>query len=165
MLLFREGGYSNMTKAAKAFGKQLRHFWSRADTIAMLQDTSGSNSSDSNELKKQFTAVTVGRYHGGTWAHPELAVEFARWCNAVIKDIMTRAAEVTVVKPEQSEILKMPASLLEAGKLWLAQVFSTGKIPVLEIIPGNRYPLLSFGHLTQQRTACHCSRVDGAEAS
>lgn len=130
VLLFREDGYFNMTKAAKAFGKELKHFWTRPDTIAMLQDMAGSNSADSAQLKAQFTDITVGRYHGGTWAHPELAVEFARWldvkfarwCNAVIKDIMTGAAEVVVVKPEQSEIMKMPTSMLEAGRLWLQEL-------------------------------------------
>lgn len=130
VLLFREDGYFNMTKAANAFGKQLNNFWTRPDTLAMLQDMAGSNSLDSNELKKQFTAVTVGRYHGGTWAHPELAVEFARWldvkfarwCNAVIKDILTGKADVVITQPETSEILKMPTTLLEAGKLWIAEM-------------------------------------------
>lgn len=125
VLTFRNDGWFNMTKAAKAFGKQLNNFWNAPTTIELLADMGATKSLDSNE----YVETTRGR-NGGTWAHPELAIEFARWldakfarwCNAVIKDIMTGAAQVNIVKPEQSEILKMPTSLLEAGKLWLQEL-------------------------------------------
>lgn len=73
---------------------------------------------------------TARGYHGGSWAHPKLAVFFARWldtdfavwCDTVIDDILRGKAEVVVTKPEQSEILKMPTTLLEAGKLWLQEL-------------------------------------------
>lgn len=124
VLTFRNDGWFNMTKAAKAFGKELKHFWTRPDTVALLDELK-KESADSADYYE-----TARGYNGGTWAHPELAVEFARWldvkfarwCNAVIKDILTGAAQVNIVKPETSEILKMPTSMLEAGKLWLAEL-------------------------------------------
>ncbi|AZD21245.1 hypothetical protein C4K24_1932 [Pseudomonas chlororaphis subsp. aurantiaca] len=69
---FREDGYFNMTKAAKEFGKDLPNFKRSPDTIGYC-----------NELSKAaksalLTIVTKGRY-GATWAHPKLAVFFARW--------------------------------------------------------------------------------------
>ena len=48
--------------------------------------------------------------------------KFAVWCDVVIDDILRGKAEVVITKPEQSEILKMPTTLLEAGKLWLAEL-------------------------------------------
>lgn len=69
---FREDGYFNMTKAAKEFGKEAKHFWGLASTreyLEALREMVGN-------LDLFFT--TRGRT-GGTWAHPKLAVFFARW--------------------------------------------------------------------------------------
>lgn len=124
VLTFRQDGWFNMTKAAKAFGKDLQSFMRADTTVELLEDMQTNSVS-----KTEYVETTRGRT-GGTWAHPELAIEFARWldvkfarwCNAVIKDIMTGAAQVNIVKPEQSEILKMPTSLLETAELWIAEL-------------------------------------------
>lgn len=123
VLQFREDGYFNMTKAANAFGKRLQHFWDNAETKEYVEVLT-------SRISGELTEAKSGRYHGGTWAHPKLAVFFARWldtkfavwCDIVIDDILRGKAEVVVTKPEQSEILKMPTSLLEAGKLWLQEL-------------------------------------------
>ncbi|MCK3850627.1 KilA-N domain-containing protein [Pseudomonas sp. W2Jun17] len=104
---FREDGYFNMTKAAKEFGKDLSHFKRSPDTIDYC-----------NELSKAaksalLTDVSKGRY-GATWAHPKLAVFFARWldvrfsvaCDMMIEDILKGAAVVTIEKPEESSHLE-----------------------------------------------------------
>ncbi len=90
--LFREDGYINMTKAAKAFGKQLNNFWKRPETkeyMKALAELSGSTFK-SNDLKQ---AVPGNRYvpGAGTYGHPKLAVFFARWLDvrfAVWCDLM-----------------------------------------------------------------------------
>lgn len=123
VLQFREDGWFNMTKAAKAFDKRLQNFMDNAETKEYMAVLTHSISSELTEAKS-------GRYHGGTWAHPKLAVFFARWldtkfavwCDVVIDDILRGKADVVITKPEQSEILKMPTSMLEAGKLWLAEL-------------------------------------------
>ena len=123
-MLFRNDGWFNMTKAAKAFGKDVREYMSNKGThefIAALAEIDGNS--------PQYVETAVGR-NGGTWAHPDLAVEFARWCDArfsvwcskVIKDILTGAAEVTIVKPEQSEIMQMPSTLLDAAEKWIVEL-------------------------------------------
>lgn len=83
---FRADGWFNMTKAAQHFGKQLQHFWNSPDTLAYLDAVGKTSKSD--EL------VNTRRGNGGgTWAHPKLAVFFARWldvrfavwCDAAIR--------------------------------------------------------------------------------
>jgi hypothetical protein len=66
-----------MTNAAKAFGKQLQHFWNSPDTHQYLQARAESmgKSSGFDDLYE-----THRGYHGGTWARPKLAVFFARTC-------------------------------------------------------------------------------------
>ena len=61
-----------MTAAAQAFGKRLDNFWILPSTREYL-DALGK----SLEIRELHSAVRgVG---GGTWAHPKLAVFFARW--------------------------------------------------------------------------------------
>lgn len=60
----------------------------------------------------EYLTASRGRY-GGTWAHPKLAVFFARWldvrfavwCDAVIEDILKGVAQVTIKEPEKSAAL------------------------------------------------------------
>ncbi|ATJ82029.1 KilA-N domain-containing protein [Halomonas beimenensis] len=117
-LTFRQDGYFNMTKAAKQFGKRdALDFFRNAETqdyLAELEKTTGIPV-DSLVIK------TRGR-HGGTWAHPKLAVFFARWldtrfavaCDAMIEDILKGNAEVTVTKPQQSATMALPQDYLSA---------------------------------------------------
>lgn len=63
----------------------------------------------------EYLTASRGRY-GGTWAHPKLAVFFARWldvrfavwCDAVIEDIIKGVAQVTIKEPEKSAALALP---------------------------------------------------------
>jgi len=72
-----------MTKAAKHFGKDLSNFWKSDDTSeyikALLQTLPNPvKSTEFAHLKGKLIDSTMGR-NGGTWAHPKLAVFFARW--------------------------------------------------------------------------------------
>lgn len=79
-----------MTKAAQHFGKSLDDFWRNKEAAEYLKALGDITPADSRELIE----ARPGRY-GGTWAHPKLAVFFARWldmrfsvwCDAVIEDI------------------------------------------------------------------------------
>ncbi|WP_336274924.1 KilA-N domain-containing protein [Vreelandella indica] len=70
-LTFREDGYFNMTKAAKEFGKEVKEFLRLPSTKEYTAELEKVGYSHVFEVKR-------GR-HGGTWAHPKLAVFFARW--------------------------------------------------------------------------------------
>lgn len=100
-----------MTKAAQHFGKRLDKFFSTEETRLFVEELDRLNPT----LKGEFVDAQRGR-NGGTWAHPKLAVFFARWldvkfavwCDAVIEDILKGNAGVATVKPEQSAILALP---------------------------------------------------------
>lgn len=70
---FREDGYFNMTLAAKHYGKHLDDFWRTKDTADYL-----------TAMAETFPHICgkdfwIAKRGVGTWAHPKLAVFFARW--------------------------------------------------------------------------------------
>lgn len=92
-----------MTKAAKHFGKHLDDFWRNCDVKKYIRALgtfpTASTPAHSRELSEsgaRYVEAKAG-YNGGTWAHPKLAVFFARWldvefsvwCDSVIDDIPT----------------------------------------------------------------------------
>ncbi|MDO9100263.1 KilA-N domain-containing protein [Hydrogenophaga sp.] len=99
---FRPDGWFNMTKAAKHFAKRIEHFFENGETLTYMREVAALIHRNPGVLRQ----ATPGRY-GGTWAHPKLAVFFARWldvlfsvwCDAVIEDILEEAADVTIVNP------------------------------------------------------------------
>lgn len=110
-----------MTKAAKAFGKRLQDFFDNKETVeycASLQEVL------THADQRELVEAKAGRY-GGTFAHPKLAVFFARWldvkfavfCDMVIDDILNKKAELTITKPEESMAMKVPQTFSEALRL------------------------------------------------
>ncbi|MGC4059913.1 MAG: KilA-N domain-containing protein [Aquabacterium sp.] len=107
---FREDGWFNMTKAAKAFGKVPNEFLRLPSTIEYLQAVESHG-----KIPTLFT--TQGGWHlnpdVGTWAHPKLAVFFARWldvrfavwCDAVIEDILKGNTPAPAVAPNPAHML------------------------------------------------------------
>jgi hypothetical protein len=108
-LTFRDDGWFNMTKAAKVFDKQTKHFLELPSTreyIAALKGVAG---------KSDVYRATPGWHLNpdvGTWAHPKLAVFFARWldvrfsvwCDSVIDDILHgRQAPTPAPAPVQTQ--------------------------------------------------------------
>jgi len=98
---FREDGYFNMTKAAKAFGKEAKEFLRLPTTVEYVAALEKVGISPVYEARQ-------GR-NGGTWGHPRFAVSFARWldvqfavfCDMVIDDILNKKAELVVTKPAE----------------------------------------------------------------
>lgn len=90
---FRDDGYFNMTKAAKCFGKGTDDFWRNAETTDYLDALKDTNLTPAHS--REYVEAKAGRY-GGTWAHPKLAIFFARWldvqfsvwCDAMIEDLL-----------------------------------------------------------------------------
>jgi len=114
---FRGDGWFNMTKAAQAFGKDAFEFLRLPSTCEYIDAISKTGKIP--ELKE----ASRGRY-GGTWAHPKLAVFFARWldvkfsvwCDAVIEDILKGAAEVVIAKPQESAVFKLPGDCTDDAR-------------------------------------------------
>lgn len=114
--LFREDGYFNMTKTAKAFGKDVYEYLRLPSTVEYLDALTG------KIPDKEFIKTQRGsglHMTTGTWGHPKVAVPFARWldvrfavaCDMMIEDILKGSAEVTFVKPEESSFLKYQQEL------------------------------------------------------
>lgn len=130
---FREDGYFNMTKAAKHFGKRVQHFWENSGTREYVAEL---NQVLTNRNSGELTEAKEGRYHGGTWGHPKLAVFFARWldvkfavwCDIVIDDLLRGKAEVTITKPEESAVLTLPKDYASALRALLASVEAQEKL-------------------------------------
>lgn len=117
---FRDDGWFNMTKAAKAFGKRLDHFMANAETqayLSALKAIPGMSGID------PVQAVRGGKAQG-TYAHPKLAVFFARWlslefavwCDMAIDDILRGRAELTITKPDESALVELARAKEEAAK-------------------------------------------------
>ncbi|MEF0145845.1 KilA-N domain-containing protein [Pseudomonas guariconensis] len=118
---FREDGYFNMTDAAKKFGKRLQDFMDNQETKEYMQHLAVAVN---NANQRDLTEAKRGN-GGGTWAHPKLAVFFARWldvkfavfCDMVIDDILNKKAELTITQPAESMAMKVPQSFPEALRL------------------------------------------------
>ncbi|MDT0500315.1 MULTISPECIES: KilA-N domain-containing protein [unclassified Halomonas] len=73
---FREDGYFNMTKAAKAIGKNVNEFLRLPSTSEYLDALYGIiPDKDLVDVKRGSGLLP----HVGTWGHSKLAVFFARW--------------------------------------------------------------------------------------
>jgi phage antirepressor YoqD-like protein len=105
---FREDGFFNMTAAAKTFGKRLDNFMRSPATKEYMDALR-------NSLNLRELTVAAAGHKGGTYAHPKLAVFFARWlsprfavwCDAAIDDLLRGRAELTVTKPEESALAEL----------------------------------------------------------
>jgi hypothetical protein len=70
-------GYVNATAMCKANGRHLPHYLANDRTTEYLQALSGSVGIPTDHLK---TSISNGPNHlRGTWIHPRLAVDLARW--------------------------------------------------------------------------------------
>ncbi len=75
----RADGYLNLTALCRTFGKRSNDFMRRPDTRELLVALA-----ERHPTAESFVVKTEGRY-GGTWIHPELAVEAACWVNVRCK--------------------------------------------------------------------------------
>jgi len=137
---FREDGWFNMTKAAKHFGKVASHFLELPSTREYVRALS-------DALGKSEVYRAQGGWHlnadVGTWAHPKLAVFFARWldvrfavwCDSVIEDILKGNVQAATPSQEKAEkVLKgLGYTYLEGTGEWRApagQLQGPGKLPI-----------------------------------
>lgn len=149
-LTFRADGYFNLTSAAKAFGKRLDNFWGNAETTAYMLEVAVSEklipliggitprvpafgTKPYQELKASLVDTQRGHFSKpttGTWAHPKLAMFFARWldakfalwCDAVIEDILKGHQTLQMVNKAESAVAALPADVLAAGAAWQAEM-------------------------------------------
>jgi phage antirepressor YoqD-like protein len=119
---FRDDGYFNMTKAARAFDRQAHEFLRLPSTDEYLSALSETYS-HTGKIPVWVEAKRGGKTPG-TWAHPKLAVFFARWlsptfsvfCDAAIEDILKGRAELVITKPDESALVELAKAKAEAAQ-------------------------------------------------
>lgn len=104
-------GYINLNQMANATGKRIDN-WLRLKSTKELIDAFDDEvaSSDRREQSPALITMTSGikgkRGGGGTWAHPDIAVQFAQWCS--------------------------PAFALQVSR-WVREWMTTGRSPLADI--------------------------------
>lgn len=123
-------GYVNATAMCKANGKHLPHYMANDRTGQYLQALSGSVGIPTDLLKQ---TITTGLNHlRGTWIHPRLAVDLARWISpafAVWMDgwfLDAAAGQVSHVRDVQPAVQQIarpePTTVLTAPAHWCRMV-------------------------------------------
>jgi len=116
----RDDGFVNLTQMCQANGKRLTHWLnlkSTQDYIDYIVSVDGITSTEIIE-------VVQGGTNQGTWGHPELAIdlakwisnEFRRWCNAHIFNLMTSGSTSLDIDPVEEMKLKIELAKQEAIK-------------------------------------------------
>lgn len=158
---FNAGGWFNATEAAKRFGKRLDHWLDNAETLDYIQaldaTLTGQESQISNTRKSGYLKTQRGKFSGGTWLHPKLAVAFARWLDAkfgVWCDLQIDAIVRNGIRAEGNANL-LPLFLRDAAAAWERR-FPPAYYQALAKITGTTYtghaggtPAL-YGHITDQ---------------
>ncbi|RJX81291.1 KilA-N domain-containing protein [Pseudomonas sp. LS-2] len=82
---FNTEGWLHATKLADRFGKRIDHWLDNAETLEYIQaldeHLTGVESTISNTRNSGYLVARRGN-GGGTWLHPKLAINFARWLSA-----------------------------------------------------------------------------------
>jgi hypothetical protein len=77
-----DNGYINLNQMADATGKRVQDWLDNQSTKALIEQfdlEQDLNHANQRDLKKAIDSRR-GR-HGGTWAHPDIAIQFAQWCS------------------------------------------------------------------------------------
>ncbi len=118
----REDGYINLNQMSQATDKRIDN-WLRLQSTKELIDAFDTEnaSSDSREQSPALITITSGikgqRGGGGTWAHPDIAIQFAMWCS--------------------------PAFALQVSK-WVRTYMTEGRLEAEESIPAHELKFIKM---------------------
>lgn len=94
----QDNGYIHLNPIANASGKRVADWKENKETTALLAQF------NQDPTYQGFQPlVAIGGRNGGTWAHPDIAIQFAQWCN--------------------------PAFTLQVSR-WVREWMTTGKNPI-----------------------------------
>jgi hypothetical protein len=76
-----DDGYINLTQMAKAYGKRIDNWLRLKDTQDLLIEFERQEKLNTSDLRDLNSALIIrrGKYDGGTWGHPDIAIQFAQW--------------------------------------------------------------------------------------
>lgn len=73
----KSDGYINLNQLADASGKRIDNWKRLKETTSLLREFSSSL-----EYQGIQPLVEIEGRNGGTWAHPDIAIQFAQWCSS-----------------------------------------------------------------------------------
>jgi hypothetical protein len=91
-------GYVSLTDMAKASGKKVNDYLRLGSSKAYIEGLSGSTGIPADKLIR--VNESSGRNENrGTWAHPEIAIDFAQWCNVPFRIWANRVLRGVISQP------------------------------------------------------------------
>ena len=116
----KEDGYVCLTDMARATGKKVAHYFELKSTNAYLEGLT----TDIGITISALVETTKGGDQvdeQGTWAYPEIAIDFAKWCSVPFRIWANRTLRLLIEKKEvQVEVETAPLGLAPAEKAKLA---------------------------------------------
>jgi hypothetical protein len=111
-----DDAYINATLIAKSFGKQPADYLKQKRTIEYIEGVKRNRLTEQNQLVRVIQGGSSDEQ--GTWLHPKLAIDFARWlnvdfaiwCDMEIEKLLKK--EVTVKPMSQIEALLQSVQLM-----------------------------------------------------
>lgn len=143
VITFTGDAYVNLTEMCAAFDKLpyafLRLEATQRFLIALAADTGRSfNCVDSTQLESDGLVVTMrGRHNSGTWAHPDLALECARWLSpefAIWTNRIIRGVLAGVSEADHAYAARLEA---EKQTKWASYLAARARAYVEADVPGN----------------------------
>lgn len=74
-------GYINLNQMADATGKRVDNWLKNQSTKDLVAEFEGEHTSNSRYAAALIADKTNIEFGGGTWAHPDIAIQFAQWCS------------------------------------------------------------------------------------
>lgn len=76
-----QDGYINLNEMAQATNKRVDKWLDNASTQELIAEFNLEHTLNSGYAQALITDKTNAKYGGGTWAHPDIAIQFAQWCS------------------------------------------------------------------------------------
>jgi hypothetical protein len=76
-----EDGYINLNEMAQATSKRVDNWLQNKSTQELIAEFNLEPSLNSRKATALITDPTNAKFGGGTWAHPDIAIQFAQWCS------------------------------------------------------------------------------------
>lgn len=144
----RDDGFVSLTQMCRANGKRLDHFMKAKKTKSYI-------ASLSNSLQMEVVQSEEGA-NGGTWGHPSLAINLARWisddfavwCDAHIFNLMASGSTSLDTDPVEMMKLKIELAAIESQK---EAAIAQGKNADLQLTQFRHYVTTALPEPVQQK--------------
>lgn len=108
-----DDGYINITKLGQAVGKRVDNWQRLESTKELLQafeQEQMANYLRSEVVKPAPGIITVEGRYGGTYAAPDIAIQFAQWCSPKFALFVSRIVREWMKNQQQPEIAELTMS-------------------------------------------------------